>query len=783
MGATATLDLLYTKTGGTIMTTTKNSHTKHTKTSTGDVNTLTTWLIVAAFFSFTLFFFGPTYIYFTNSLEFNLSFNEILPWLLGAALIMSAIGGLILYFLTPRWREKGVSLLFVLALLLWIQGNLLVWNYGPLDGRDIWWGKMWLKGVIDASVWVLLLFLAFKKSAWFSRFARTAALAFLAMQVLNVSQAMFRAPKTPSFKRYYIDESSKFHFSTRKNVIVLMMDTFQSDIFQEIITNEPQYKDIFRGFTYFRNTLSSFPKTYTSVPSFLTGQVYDNSIPMEDFLEKAYTSPASLPKLLKEQGFIVELFPMPHTEKTVFFSPAIASNIKKRQSGGGAGQDLGFLMDITLFRFLPHFTKNLVYNNQSWLLKRLWAKPSLPHHASGNPSAHLNDMPVAAKHIKDLPRFSKEAMELGDVQFIQQLVYQSFTAGETPVFKYYHLNGLHRPLVLNEHLEYKMMSTGQRASFATQGKACLQIARLLLETLKGLGQFENSMIVVLADHGCADYAYGVNLSSAGLYEPAGTGTPIPAHIKAAGLPMLLIKPIHEPDHELKISDAPVCLTDLPRTITTALGINKTMLGFPVFAIPQTEARKRYFYYYNWSGWVDGYLYHMRQYVVNGHSWLDSSWQEMAIIQPASAKKPYEWNTPISFGPNGTGPLYQGIGWHEAQKAGFTWTREKRVELFFTLGPGQKDIILLMTLKPFLVPGRLDKQEVSVCVGNRRLKNLILTNPEMAEYQVVIPQNAIVNSRLDIVFEIPTATAPVDLNMGVDVRQLGFALQSLTLKQH
>ncbi len=740
-----------------------------------------TLLAVSAFFALTLLFFGPAYIYFTNSLEFNLSFREILPWLLGATFVLCAILTLILRGLGSGLRQKGLALLFVLGLLLWIQGNLLVWDYGPLDGREIHWNAMWLKGLVDSAVWLLFIVLAFKKSAWFVKIARTAAFAFIAIQIISVSMALMRAPKTPSFKRYYIDESHKYQFSAQKNVIILMLDTFQSDLFQEIITANPEYKEIFRGFTYFRNALSSFPKTYTSVPSFLTAHVYDNSVPMEDFLQKAYASNSSLPRLLKEAGFQVDLFPMPHTEKTIYFSDSVASNIKKRQSGGGVGQDLGFLVDITLFRHIPHFTKRFVYNDQSWLLKRLWAK-SIYTSASPAVSIPNSSSFKQTQEVKHIPRFSKEAMQLGDVQFIKQLLTQATVSASAPVFKYFHLSGLHRPLVLDEHLEVKAMSTSQRSSFATQGKACLQIARLMIEKLKVLGLYDNSLIIVMADHGCADYTYGVNVASAGFSEVASTVPSVPPHIKAAGLPMVLIKPIAAPAEELKIVDVPVLLTDLPRTITMALGMERTMPGMSMFLVPEKEPRPRQFYYYNWSGWVDGYLYHMREYAVNGHSWLDSSWREIGIIQPATAKKPYLWNTVVQFSPQGSGMLYQGIGWHEAQTSGFTWTREKRVELFLTVAPPQKDIILEMTLKPFLVKGKLDQQEVTVWVSNRAIKTLLLTNPEMAVYRVIIPRGAVVGSKLSIVFQIPTATAPVDLNIGSDVRDLGFALQSMVLKQ-
>jgi hypothetical protein len=738
---------------------------------------LITVLLVSAFFALTLFVFGPAYIYFTNSLEFNFSFTEIAPWFIGAGIGLTALLSAVLWFFRSRLYQKGAALLLVLSVLMWIQGNLLVWNYGPLDGRDIYWGKMWLKGLLDGGLWVLLIILALKKSAWFVKAARNTSIAFLAIQLISVSMAVMKAPETPSFKKYYIDESQKYSFSSKQNVIVLMLDTFQSDLFQQIINEEPKYKETFRGFTFFRNAMAAFPKTYTSVPSFMTAHAYDNTIPMGDFLEKAYNSDSSLPRRLKEAGFRVELYPFPHTEKTIHFDDDIASNIKKRESSGVIGQDFGFLVDITLFRHIPHFTKRFVYNDQAWLLKRLFApplhKPEATPAAAGNKQKTTGQSPL---------KFSKEALRFLDVKFIHDLLTQASVDSETPVFKYYHLNGLHRPLVLDEKFNVKKMPYKKRSSFKSQGKACLEIARLMLETLKKKGIFDQSLVLVVADHGCADYPYGVNIKEAGFEEEKnGSGQSVPSHIKASGLPMILIKPVNAPDQELKTTDAPVSLTDLPPTIAASLGIELNMPGTSMFDVPETGKRERTFYYYNWNGWGDGFLYHMREYKITGHSWLDSSWQTVGIKQPATAQKIYEYGTPIHFGTSGNAMRYQGIGWHGPQKNGFTWTREKKVELFFTVKPPEKDIVLAMTLKPYLVPNKLKKQQVTILVNNQIVKTLELTKRKVAEYKVTIPKHLVKGTNLNILFDIPTATAPVDLNIGTDVRTLGIALKSLTLR--
>ena len=40
------------------------------------------------------------------------------------------------------------------SILLWAQGNLMVWEYGLLDGRSIDWTKDTWRGWLDFSIWV-----------------------------------------------------------------------------------------------------------------------------------------------------------------------------------------------------------------------------------------------------------------------------------------------------------------------------------------------------------------------------------------------------------------------------------------------------------------------------------------------------------------------------------------------------------------------------------------------------------------------------------------------------
>ena len=112
--------------------------------------------IAALLFSLTLGFFAPLTIYFTNVREFQFSFYESLPYLAAISFLLFILTGLLLLFFRNRLRELGISLIFAFAFLAWLQGNVLLWEYGLFDGKDITWSKHVLPSLVDSIVWLAL---------------------------------------------------------------------------------------------------------------------------------------------------------------------------------------------------------------------------------------------------------------------------------------------------------------------------------------------------------------------------------------------------------------------------------------------------------------------------------------------------------------------------------------------------------------------------------------------------------------------------------------------------
>lgn len=134
-------------------------------------------------------------------------------------------------------------------------------------------------------------------------------------------------------------------------------------------------------------------------------------------------------------------------------------------------------------------------------------------------------------------------------------------------------------------------------------------------------------------------------------------------------------------------------------------------------------------------------------------------------------------TRINFSKSGNAVPYQVSGWSVPEVG--TWTEGKKAELSIPIKTASSDIIMKVTLSPFIKPGTLDKQRVNIYVNNQKVGNWEITDCQNKE--VIISRDYILNKTLNIVFELPDAVSPRELWGVEDNRLLGVAFYSLTLE--
>lgn len=703
-----------------------------------DNEKLTVSIAVSLLLSLTLFFFGPVNLYYTNIREMPFLFSEIWYYILAISLIAGFSLALLLWLLRGNYHVAGSALVFALGLLFWIQGNILVWDYGLLNGHEIIWENYLWNGVIDSLVWIGILIVVLFYSKRLYRYIGIACMLLLIMQAAGLMATVYSASDEPEWKNLqYSSEhntNSMYEFSTNTNVILIILDTFQSDIFQEIIDEGPEYRDMFKGFTYYRNNLGGFPATYPSIIYILSGKLYDNSIPVSQFIKNTALH-NSMPILLKENGVRVDV-------RTGCIGTIFPNNKVYDMIDGFSWKTHGAFSEVniseitpiyrlTFFRYVPHILKRYFYGT----------------------SINLGKIDESSFDMETYYKFN------------------SATRVSLPerAFKLFHLIGTHAPFHLNEDLKYVELPQNI-TGYKSQAKASLKISYALLESLKRNNSYNNSIIFIIGDHGI------------------GAGT----QLVSGGIPLMLVKPFNSTG-PLKISNAPVSLGDIPKTVAEELKIRNNFSGSSIFSVNDSDLRVRTYHSYNSYIWDpedqrEDYLPPLKEYKISGFSWNISSWEPTFREYTSKGVKfvPPPTYTPgsiIHFGIGGNAEQYLGKditqGWSNPEE-GHRWTDGHTAIFLFSLPRPENDLMLNVTVTPFLA-GRLKSQGLSIWMNGVKLQDVLLTSGNMQNLTIKIPRNYFEAEVQRINFKLPDATSPKDLGISTDDdRKLGVAFHTLII---
>lgn len=554
-------------------------------------------LVPAMLLLITLFAFGPFTIYYGNPGELNVGYLSILRVYFIPAAAMSLFLIILALFLPSRVFRFYNPFLLSLGILLWIQGSVIVGSYGFLDGTAIEFSaqawRVWHETVLWLGIPALIIFFYrnHKQNMLFlGKLVLVIEVVLLAAGILT-SPASFRGgqPGAPPDDIYEL--------SSRKNILHILLDGFQSDCFSEVLERSPEFADAFDGFVFFENNMGVFPTTRMSIPAILTGQVYENRRPMEEFTADAMGS-ETLPRTLFRNGYRVDMLTLRkyrfggefsnwYTIPMPFGEPAAQRQFAAAQA-----------FDLSLFRHVPHLLKPWVFRNQKWLSVSL-VPFDFPEDRTAEPSnavAFFRDYTERVRVVDELPRY-----------------------------KFIHLFMPHLPMVLDCDCKFLGPVRASREAFVDQSACTIRVLVDFLNVLRREGAYEDSLIIVSADHG---NKFPSEILSSRFEQPL-----VPARAAA----LLLVKASNS-SGKLKVSRAPVLLSDIPATVADLEGFPGVFPGRSVMRVREDEKRERTFRYYLWRHryWNYDFIPGMKEYLVTGDVFDAGSWQFRSLVQPSDS---------------------------------------------------------------------------------------------------------------------------------------------------
>ncbi|HKY22375.1 MAG TPA: sulfatase-like hydrolase/transferase [Vicinamibacterales bacterium] len=529
---------------------------------------------------------GSHTIFANNRGEFAVTFGELAwPWLLravGINWIILFAAGCVFALISDRLTRMYAAVLLALGLLLWGQGNLWNADYGVLAGQEIdLSGHAW-RTRHELAAWGAGLVLALALFRPIARVAPFAALVFIGVQTTAAVLAADE-PAVAQRARWIEPPSEIYQFSATHNVLHIVLDEFQSDVFSEILQEDREALDRqFSGFQYFIDHAGAFPTTSASMPAMLASREYRNDKPAPEFVREAFKEASIFDKVSKA-GYDVDAMSIvpiasfedwlgpeatPHWKgarfriRKPFVSRADYREVSARQ-----------LLELSLFRHLPHPAKAALTDRPDTFYRALWMDR------------------------EESPAQVRRHEAANSVAFLEQYT-SSMSVGRTqPVYKLLHVGVPHRPIVVDRDCRFLGVIDMSRASYTDQSRCAIKLVAAVLDRARALGIYDSSLIIVSSDHGTDLQPLGFAGKSESLSLTPGPSTVLLKGIVGTAKALMMIKPPNRAG-PITISNAPTSHIDLQPTILDLIGLPGGSADSQMFRRDQTQPRTRIYGMYN-----------------------------------------------------------------------------------------------------------------------------------------------------------------------------------------
>lgn len=565
-----------------------------------------------------LFLLMPITVYVGNFEEFSAPLAQLLALLVGIWLLVALIPAFVGLLLTASGNRRFVVVLAGLVLLLWLQGNVLVWNYGVLDGRRIDWSVDAWRGWLDGASWLFVLIVAALAGPKLGKALVVGACLVTVMVGASCLIMVYQhSAEIDGHKSHAGEDALRefYRFSSSRNVLHIVADGVQADIFADILaagSRGQRIVDAMDGFVVFRNNTGAFPYTHMAVPVILGGKIYENETTIDAFLDDAVgkNGPTIL-NAAAAAGYEVDAALSPGLEQ--LYARGAATNVYSLRSDLHASarditlQDSSTVFDIGVFRMTPHFLKRYVYNDQRWLTQQWLSR-----------SEYMGLLSFAHR------------------KFLREMADRITADRNAPVYKIMHFMASHNPMATTEDCRYSGATLPTtRETVTSQTRCALLDIVALFDRMKELGIYDSTTIVLMADHGAWLEPRGVKPKKMA----DGSVLGMPPHVMGLSIPMFAVKPPNS-QGPLRVSLAPSWIVDAAQTIASMAGIEGEFPGRNALELAQDEKRVRKFYYYRYqrSEWHSDYLQPIQEYTIDGPFVDSSSWQAGKKYESRSLKE-------------------------------------------------------------------------------------------------------------------------------------------------
>lgn len=261
--------------------------------------------------------------------------------------------------------------------------------------------------------------------------------------------------------------------STNRNVIVLIVDSVPADIVDSVMASNASLASHFRGFLAFKNNIGMHDTTTRAMPSLITGR----------YLEKDTGYFDHIGSFWGEDSAIKSFFDANYDLYVRMYVGESYTNHRKYQSPAGNPPGSRFAL-LRYTNCEPYMTladivgfKLMLYRRKHWLIVNAIR--------AGKRKAYAE--------LKNLTREWELYPLLNEIQISEQ--------PDRPVFCLFHSEGVHIPVPKDGNGSDLQKPDESREAIRDYLPYVLGYVAKFMDHLRELNVYDNSMIVIAADHG------------------------------------------------------------------------------------------------------------------------------------------------------------------------------------------------------------------------------------------------------------------------------------------
>lgn len=416
--------------------------------------------------TFMHFLFLPHELYFNNRAEISIRYQYYLISSLLWIIMVSLILILFTYVLDDKSFDLYIIGTFILTFIGYIQEMFLNKELRMLSGTSYSWGNKTI--LINIFTWLVLaiaiLLLCYRMKQWKSYIPIICGVFFLIRLITVGTLGIIN--DSPDVNVLTSDGSMEL--GNKKNVIVFVLDFYDSQIFDRVMHVNPKLENELCDFTYYDNLSSSYALTHMEVPFLLTGTEWEYDMSDWDYIKYAWEN-GSIPEEASINGYSVGVY----TEGNMFskqYADDIV-NFTDRPTQDYSISEVGKLM----------------FKSSKYVLM---------------PYLYKNDYSYSTEQFAGLSNNTNEWNTSNDIYFYQNMINNGLFIGENEkCFKFFHMQGAHPEYKIDYNIELLEQSTDNFDYLNGQATGSLKIVFEYLQQLKELGSYNDATIIITADHG------------------------------------------------------------------------------------------------------------------------------------------------------------------------------------------------------------------------------------------------------------------------------------------